>query len=186
MDVYAETRQRIIDDPEWAKAFLERCAVLNLIAEAAREYPQLYEPGQARNSIANRLAVAYQELDKLSTGATRSAAGPAAQGWKYLKAGDTLQQGDEWQHSETGDWIPMNSGFGAKIHELDRPLRRRLPAAPAVGDVGAQALEAMEAVADDVCSHLCPSVKKTGAEWTHVEKCVKLRAAVTGLSGKGG
>lgn len=112
-DIYTETRQRIIDDPEWANAFLERCAVLNLIAEAAREYPQLYEVGQARNSIANHLARAYQELDKLGTQAALTAAAQpqTATGSAWHKFSMTYDQSGDKHH-------------GWKIISGDKPVQK--------------------------------------------------------------
>lgn len=40
------------------------------------------------------------------------------------------------------------------------------------------AVEALEAVREDVCGLLCPSTKKTGEEWTHVPKCEAITAAL--------
>ena len=38
---------------------------------------------------------------------------------------------------------------------------------------------ALAAVSEDVCGLLCPSVKKTGEEWSHVPKCQAISAALS-------
>jgi hypothetical protein len=38
--------------------------------------------------------------------------------------------------------------------------------------------EALKLAAPHVCSNLCPSVKRTGEEWTHVETCQAITAAL--------
>lgn len=38
--------------------------------------------------------------------------------------------------------------------------------------------EALKLAAPHVCSNLCPSVKRTGEEWTHTETCQTISAAL--------
>ncbi len=42
----------------------DRVEILESIANAARNYHELYEPGPGRNAVANRLAHLIQRLDK--------------------------------------------------------------------------------------------------------------------------
>lgn len=46
-------------------------------------------------------------------------------------------------------------------------------------------LEALKLAAPHVCSVLCPSTKKTGTEWTHVETCKAITAALAKAEGNG-
>jgi hypothetical protein len=39
-------------------------------------------------------------------------------------------------------------------------------------------------VAPMVCEYLCPSVKKTGTEWTHVDICMKINALLLEVTWK--
>lgn len=44
-----------------------------------------------------------------------------------------------------------------------------------------QALVALRAAQEDTCSLHCPSVKNYGEEWTHVERCQAVSAAITAV-----
>ena len=44
-------------------------------------------------------------------------------------------------------------------------------------------LEALQTAHPHVCSLLCPSVKKTDAEWTHSQECEQIRAAIDKATG---
>lgn len=74
--------------------------------------------------------------------------------------------------------IPNETWTGC---EDDLPIQRAnarlIAAAPDL-------LEALETAASHVCSLLCPSVKRTGEEWTHSKECEQVRAAIAKAKGK--
>lgn len=63
--------------------------------------------------------------------ATRSAAGPDAQGWRLLDYGEEIQEGDELWSCREKVWYPADNHTGDSIYKQD-VVRRRLPAAPTV------------------------------------------------------
>jgi hypothetical protein len=53
--------EKVMDDNKYLD---ETFLILGKIAYWARRYPELYEPGDARNTIANKLAFLFKKLDE--------------------------------------------------------------------------------------------------------------------------
>lgn len=67
-----------------------------------------------------------------------------------------------------------------KVEYVRADLARPTPLAEAAEAKVAALVTAAKAVADDVCSYICPSIGLAGAEIPHDPACIALRAAISG------
>lgn len=77
------------------------------------------------------------------------------------------------QHSEAAHQGKMTNYQRGCLHPDCDCAAYLAPPKPSKG-----AREALEAVQEDVCGLLCPNVKKTHEDWTHVPKCQAITAAL--------
>lgn len=125
------------------------------------------------NALVDELDQARAERDAALADAERMEDGWRNSNHDYMR----LKEASSIDEIHVADLIGQRDMFAAQVNELNRVIDTLKLAAPTAA-APASLVQAAQAVADDVCSWLCPSVKKTGTEWTHVEKCVNLRAAI--------